>query len=139
MRLAGLTTFCCAALFSACATGYKPESPIGVGGYSETKRTPDVWRVWFVGNAQTSMDRGEDLALLRGAELCLAEKKPFIRAGNINSNPEFTGHFQERVTRIHSTVEVTCLVEKSGDAQDAAAVAADIRRRYRIAAPRPAS
>ena len=138
MRLTCLTTIGCAALLVACATGYKPESTLNIGGYSEEKRGPGVWQVWFVGNAQTTPDMTDEFALLRGAELCLAEGKPFMRAGKFDSSVGATGRFAERVYEIRSAVEVTCLAEKSGDARDAAAVAADIRQRYRIAAPRSA-
>lgn len=139
MRLACLTTVCGAALIGACATAYKPESMVNLGGYSETKRGPGVWQVRFVGNAQTTQDQSDDFALLRGAELCLAEGKPFMRAGNFDSRAEFIGRHENRLYQFRSAVEVTCLAGKSGDAQEAAAVAADIRQRYRIAAPRSAS
>ena len=69
----------------ACATGYKPES-VEIGGYSEKKRGPGVWQVWFVGNPGTTPDKTDEFALLRGAELCLAEDKPFIRAGKFVSS-----------------------------------------------------
>lgn len=139
MRLACLTTICSAALLGACATAYKPESLGNRGGYSETKRAPGVWQVWFVGNAQTTQDKADDFAMLRGAELCLAEGRPFMRAANFDSRADFIGSHENRLYQFRSTVEITCLAEKSGDAQEAAAVAADIRKRYRIAAPRPAS
>lgn len=139
MRLACLTTVCSAVLLGACATGYKPESVGNGGGYSESKRGPGIWQVWFVGNARTTPDMVDDFALLRGAELCLAEGKPFLRAGKFDSNWAATGRFAERVYEIRSAIEVTCLAEKSGEAQDAAAVAAGVRKRYRLAAPKSAS
>jgi len=170
MRLAGLTTVCCVAVLGACATGYKPESEGNHGGYSETKRGPGVWQVWFVSNDEATQDRTDDFALLRGAELCLAEDKPFMRAGKFDSRAEEIGYTSgwvrhlpteigppiggmgpptqvrrtaympgRMVYQFHSALEVTCLAEKTDDAQDAASVATELRQRYGIDAPRSAS
>ena len=138
MRLVCLTTVCGAALLVACATRYKPESVTNIGGYSEEKRGPGVWQVWFVGNGHTWQDMTDEYALLRGAELCLAEGKPFLRAGKFNSYAEPFDRHGALVSQYRSAVEVTCLTGKSDDAQDAAALAADIRQRYHIAKPRSA-
>jgi hypothetical protein len=59
-----------ACLLSACATKY--QSAGVTGGFSDTQLAPDVFRVTFSGNARTSPDRVQDFALLRAAELCLA-------------------------------------------------------------------
>jgi len=139
MRLVRLTTACGAALLVACATGYKPESLTNIGGYSEEKRGPGVWQVWFVGNGRVWQEKSDDFALLRGAELCLAEGKPFMRAGKFTSYAEPAARYGAGVAQVRSAVEVTCLAEKSVEAQDAATIAADIRQRYSIAPRRQAS
>ena len=137
MRL-GLTTVFCAALLVACTTGYKPESLTNIGGYSEQKRAPGVWQVWFVGNGSTSPEKSDDFALLRGAELCLAEGKPFVRAGKYESYAEPFNPSSARVSQYRSAVEVTCLAEQTDDAEDAAAFAAAVRKYYGIAARKSA-
>jgi hypothetical protein len=167
MRLACLTTLCCAALSGACATEYKPESAVNQGGYTETKRGPGVWQVWFVSKDLATQDQSDDFALLRGAELCLAENKPFMRTSKFDSRAAIVGtklppfargptevagplpgsselQYTRRVLvnpqkysyKFFSSVEVTCLAEKSEDAQDTAAVADEIRRQYRVDPPR---
>ena len=57
-------------LLTACATGY--QSTGFTGGFKDTQLAPDVFRVSFSGNAFTSSDRVQDFALLRAAELTLA-------------------------------------------------------------------
>jgi len=50
-----------------CATPYQSTS--FRGGYSDTQLAPDVFRVYFRGNGYTAMERAQDFALLRAAEL----------------------------------------------------------------------
>jgi hypothetical protein len=58
------------AFLFGCATAYQPD---GIsGGFKETQLDTNVWRVSFTGNGYTREDRAEDLALLRSAELTLA-------------------------------------------------------------------
>ncbi len=130
-----LTLALAAALLPACATSYHPESFLYHEGYSEQRRAAGVYEVWFKGSVNTPDDRCEDLAVLRAAELCLAESKPFMR----------TSHFQTTTPANHwvrnsqrdlpmSALNVECLADKGGDAQDAAVVAATMRKRYKITA-----
>lgn len=57
-------------LLTACATEY--QSSGFTGGFNDTQLAPDVFRVSFSGNGFTSSDRVQDFALLRAAELTLA-------------------------------------------------------------------
>src|SRR5262245_12345401 len=83
-----------AVALSACATPYKPESALNQGGYSEQRRAPGVYAVWFLGNERTSEDRSEDMATLRAADLCLAEGKSFMRTSDFNTSSAFIGMSQ---------------------------------------------
>ena len=65
-----------AALVSACATKY--QSVGFTGGFTDTQLAPDMFRVSFSGNAATSADRVQDFALLRAAELTLANNFKFF-------------------------------------------------------------
>ncbi len=56
------------ALFG-CATSYKPEG-YG-GGFNESQLDTNIFKVSFRGNGWTHIERAEDLALLRSAELTL--------------------------------------------------------------------
>jgi len=58
-------------LVTACATPY--QSARLNGGFSETPLAPDMFRVTFHGNGVTSEERAQDFALLRAAELTLAQ------------------------------------------------------------------
>jgi hypothetical protein len=58
------------ALLFGCATAYKPHGMSG--GFTETQLDTNVWRVSFRGNEYTKGERAEDFALLRSAELALA-------------------------------------------------------------------
>jgi len=65
----GISTCASISLILACATPYQRLSLRG--GYSDTILAKDVFRVAFRGNAYTSRERAQDLALLRAAELTL--------------------------------------------------------------------
>ena len=56
-------------LLAGCATGYHPLSIDG--GYTDSQYSPNTFRVIFRGNGYTSMERAQDLALLRCSELAL--------------------------------------------------------------------
>jgi len=56
-----------AVMLLSCATPYQSTS--FRGGYSDTQLAPDVFRVYFRGNGYTAMERAQDFALLRAAEL----------------------------------------------------------------------
>ena len=152
-----------AALLAACATPYKPESRFNEGGFSEQRRAPGVYRVWFVGNEYTAEDRSEEFAMLRAADLCLGESKPFMRTSDFQTGsflvgntpptaimrsvpvapmygnppspvPTIVGYKPGRALyTTRSGLKVECLAEKGEDAQEAAAVATSLRERYGIA------
>jgi hypothetical protein len=87
------------AVLSACVTSYGPESYWNRGGYSEARLGPGAWQVWFSGNQRVSGDRSEDFALLRAAELCLADNKPFMRASQFKTDLLHVGNFPGRISR----------------------------------------
>ena len=132
-----LTVAATASLLAACATPYRPDAVLNQGGYGEQRRAPGVYEVWFRGNNRTSEERTDDLALLRAAELCLGESKPFMRTSNFQSTSylrEISGGSPAdwRHYIPWSGLKVECLAETSEDAQDAAALAVAIRERYKI-------
>jgi hypothetical protein len=57
-------------LLGGCASPY--QSYGFAGGFKETQLDTNVWRVFFEGNGYTKGDRAEDFAMLRSAELTLA-------------------------------------------------------------------
>jgi hypothetical protein len=63
-------------LMGACATGYQGSG--FTGGFKDTQLAPDVFRVSFAGNAFTSSDQVQDFALLRAAELTLANNANYF-------------------------------------------------------------
>jgi hypothetical protein len=62
--IAAVTTLC------GCATAYQPQGLSG--GFTETQIDTNVWRVSFKGNGYTHSERAEEFAMLRSAELALA-------------------------------------------------------------------
>ena len=58
------------ALLFGCATAYQKEGLSG--GFTETQLDTNVWRVSFRGNGYTRGEKAEDFAMLRSAELALA-------------------------------------------------------------------
>ena len=59
-------------LLAGCATGYQPQGISESGGFMETQLDSNVWKVTFSGNGDTKIDQAEDLAMLRSAEVSLA-------------------------------------------------------------------
>ena len=153
-----------AVLLTACATKYKPASAWNQGGYGEQLQAPGIYQVWFRGNHHTTEYQSDDLAMLRAAEVCLGDGKPFMRTSNYESRrevgvvtPGFTvmksvpvvptsGNPPSPVPTVvgnipgnahydtWSGLKVECLAEKSENAKEATAVAALIREQYRLAA-----
>jgi len=158
-----ITIAATAALLTACATPYKPDSTWNGGGYGERLQAPNTYEVWFHGNPQTSEDRSEDLAVLRAAEVCLGDGKPFMRTSNFQTRSDLSvvrppvtvmksvpvvptyGNPSSPVPTVvgyrpggyrydsFSGLKVECLAERGEDAQEAKAVAATIRERYQLA------
>lgn len=56
-------------LLTSCATAYQPLG--STGGYSDIQFGEKTYKVTFTGNANTTQQRAEDLALLRASELTL--------------------------------------------------------------------
>lgn len=56
-------------LVSGCATGYQRQGL--TGGYTDTKIQDDIFKVNFRGNSYCGLDRAENFALLRCAEVVL--------------------------------------------------------------------
>ncbi len=77
-------TFALSLLALGCATPYQSRS-FG-GGYSDTQLSPDVFRVFFRGNAYTSMERSQDFALLHAAELAKAHGFAYFAVVDENSS-----------------------------------------------------
>lgn len=77
-------------LLAACATEY--QSSGFTGGFKDTQLAPDVFRVSFAGNAFTSPERVQDLALLRAAELTIANGARYF--GVISSADQTRVHTQ---------------------------------------------
>jgi hypothetical protein len=63
-------------LSTACVTGYQSKG--FNGGFQDTQLAPDVFRVSFSGNSLTSNDRVQDFAMLRAAELTLANDSQYF-------------------------------------------------------------
>ena len=129
-----LLTFCL--LLSGCVTEYVPSS--GGDGYSETQLSPTSFQVTFRGNTKTTPERAYDFALLRAAELALANKCPHFvvisaTAGDNGTagmmiNSSFIAKKKPELSlsiRIHAT-------KPAGDSLEAAYVRKSIRAKYQM-------
>lgn len=70
MRRNFLTVIATVSILAGCATAYQQQGLSG--GFTETQLDTNVWKVSFKGNGYTSGDRADDFAMLRSAELALA-------------------------------------------------------------------
>lgn len=72
-----------------CASSYKKNG--FSGGYSEIQLDKNIYQVYFRGNGFTSIERAEDFAMLRSAELTLEKGyKYFLVYNSKNSSHRFT-------------------------------------------------
>lgn len=85
---------------AACATKYEAEGLLG--GFSETQLAPNMYRVDFKGNSMTDVQRVQDFALLRSAELTVANGFKYFAI--INSNTDL--NTETHVTPIHVNTNV---------------------------------
>jgi hypothetical protein len=123
-------------LLAGCATEFTPSS--GGDGYSETQLSPTSFQVTFRGNIKTTPERAHDFALLRAAELALANNCPHFvvisaiagdnGAAGMMINSSFIAKKKPEVSlsiRIHPA-------KPSGDSLEAAYVRKSIRAKYRM-------
>ena len=61
-----------------CATGYQSVDESITGGYTETRLSPDSWRVVITGNGFTSRGEVEQFLMRRAAELTLEQGKRYF-------------------------------------------------------------
>ena len=76
------------ALLVACATEtpYKPAESRGEYGYAETPLGDNRYRITFVGNSSTPAETVQDYALLRAAELTLAQGYDWFETADRNED-----------------------------------------------------
>lgn len=70
MKTSLIATVFTSVILMGCATGYQSQGL--TGGFTETQLDINVWKVNFVGNGYTSGERAEDFAMLRSAEIAIA-------------------------------------------------------------------
>ncbi len=125
-----------ALLFAGCATEYAPSS--GGDGHSETRLSPTTFQVTFRGNTKTTPERAYDFALLRAAEIALANQCAHFTvvsavAGDNGSagmmiNSSFIAKKRPEVSlsiRLHAT-------KPAGESLEAAYVRRSIREKYQL-------
>lgn len=76
------------ALLAACATEtpYKPAESRGEYGYTETPLGDNRYRITFIGNSSTESETVQDYALLRAAELTLAQGYDWFETADRNED-----------------------------------------------------
>jgi len=125
-----------ALLLTGCATEFVPSS--GGDGYSETRLSPTAYQVTFRGNPKTTPERAYDFALLRAAEIALANHCGHFAvvsaiAGDNGSagmmiNSSFIAKKKPEVSlsiRIHAA-------KPAGESLEAAYVRKSIRAKYQM-------
>jgi hypothetical protein len=94
--LHGLAWILSLLLFCSCATAYRPLK--GGTGYSSSQVASNEFRVRFQGNADTSLERAYDFALLRSAELTLQNGFRFFSVLDVTNTSS-----AKRYTRVYQT------------------------------------
>ncbi len=116
---------------AGCATAYRPEN--ANGGYSEAQIDRNVFRVTFKGNIRLAQSQTDEMALLRAAEVTLANGYAwFVTSGNAA-----TGSAVSLATNVVSvpatTITIVCFAvrpETTGPVFDANDVVARLAPKY---------
>jgi hypothetical protein len=110
-----------AGTIAACATSYGPEN--ANGGYRETRLQPNVYRIDFKGNVRLGQAQTNEMALLRAAEVTLANGYVwFVSSGNAP-----TGSAVSLATNVVSVPATTLTITCFADRPDTAAPVYDAR------------
>ncbi|MGV3592064.1 MAG: CC0125/CC1285 family lipoprotein [Gammaproteobacteria bacterium] len=84
----------CTLIASLCACGtsdpYVGGEGAGLGTYTESRLTDDRYRVTFIGEPNATADQVKDLALLRAAEITLANDYDWFRVVNQETQEQTT-------------------------------------------------
>lgn len=126
----------CGLLLAGCVTEYAPSS--GGDGYSETQLSPTSFLVTFRGNTKTTPERAHDFALLRAAEIALANKCPHFAVISATAGDNGTAGMMinssfiaKKKPEISLSVRIYS-AKPSGDSLVAAYVRKSIRAKYQI-------
>ena len=126
----------CGLLLAGCVTEYTPSS--GGDGYSETQLSPTSFQVTFRGNTKTTPERAHDFALLRAAEIALANRCPHFVVISATAGDNGTAGMMINSSFIaKKKPEVSLSVriypaKPAGDSLEAAYVRKSIRAKYQI-------
>jgi hypothetical protein len=103
-----LLLFISIASLYACGTSdpYVGGEGIGLGSYTESRLTEDRYRVTFVGEPDATADQVKDLALLRAAEITLANDYDWFRVMSSDTTESVTTS-PATVTTTQPTQQVT--------------------------------
>ena len=82
----------CLLLMAGCATAYRPYSFLGGGGWREVQLADNTFKVTFEANGYTSDAEATDMALLRSADLTLANGFKYFVIG-VASDDSRAGSF----------------------------------------------
>lgn len=109
-------------LLAACASVYHPLN--ADGGYSEAQLDRNVFRVTVKGNVRSRQQDTDEMALLRSAEIALANGYPyFTSSGNVS-----TGSAVSLATNVVSIPATTTTIVGHATYPDTAAVVHDASR-----------
>src|SRR5882724_6813468 len=87
----------CVLSLTACATAFRPYSFLGGGGWREVQLADNTFKVTFEANGYTSDTEATDMALLRSADLTLANGFKYFVIG-VASEDSRTGSFTTPTT-----------------------------------------
>ena len=127
MRKLTAVTVVSVALFAfGCSTAYVASDFSVSGGFSETRLSPDTWRVLVEGNGLTSRGEVEQYALRRCAELTLEQgKRYFILRDHDAWMSKRRSDDGSIVTSPRNEAVMTVVSEKAADTFDAVTIIED--------------
>ncbi len=123
-------------LLVGCVTEFTPSS--GGDGYSETQLSPTSFQVTFRGNTKTTPERAYDFALLRAAELALANKCPHFVVISATAGDNGTAGMMinssfiaKKKPEISLSIRIQA-TKPAGESLEAAYVRKSIRAKYQM-------
>lgn len=123
-RIVMIATIAAALLMSGCATGYQSiDEGISGGGYTETRLTPNSWRVFFGGNSFTTRKETEQLLMRRCAELTLEQGRRYFDLSDHEAWVKVRRTRDSGVVRLPANEAIVIALESdSGNSFDAVSI-----------------
>jgi len=100
-----VTTISLSFLLFGCATSYRPYSYFAGGGWKDVQLAESTFKVTFEANGYTSKTTATDMALLRSADLALANGFKYFVIGAVSDDSRTGAYTSPTTTTFNATTQ----------------------------------